>query len=1044
MKNFVVYKSSAGSGKTFTLVKEYLRLALCDEKKLAQNYKQILAVTFTNKAAAEMKERIVSALYQIYNAPQFPDIGIILCSELKLSESELKKRADFVLSDILHHYSDFSVGTIDSFTHKLVKTFAYDLKLPVNFVVELDVAGFYEKVITTLINKIGEDEYISKLLKEYVLTKAEDNAGWDPEKHIKEFANLLQKEDSDVYIQKLKQFDTNQLEDIRKELIAFISFYKNELKLLAAKALNLIDTNGLAKHDFYYKGEGTISFFYKCFNTVVTLDDTNGSRIQNAIIENKWAIKKDNPNYSSIEKISAELTNNAKELIQHIETNFSAYSLCMLISKQIYPLLLLKKIEEIAEEKKQDEQVVFISEFNKTIFDLINNEPTPFIYERLGDKYHHFLLDEFQDTSSLQFQNLLPLLDNSLANGWFNLIVGDGKQSIYRWRNANVNQFKILPEIENKTNSFIISERAETLNRNFNEHVLNINYRSVKTIIEFNNNLFEALSQKLLNDVTKPIYENQAQAIKNGELGYITVHSGKVEKDDLDSLNFELINKYIQQALQNDFEYKDICIITRKVADGNRVANYLVENKIPVVSNDSLLLKSNFEVNTLVSFLKYLVNTKDTISAASVLNYALQTNLINAQQFNDALTNLSASKSLFQILNDYGIFINTYDFALSNLLDNCIYFINALHLNKNGYAYLRFFLDEVNEYLVTKNSNITSFIDWWETKSRTASMVIPSTINAVKIMTIHSSKGLEFPVVIVPFCNWPQYKANDSWVNIDSKTTKLPVAVVKLSSGLKNAGLQNEFETETQEQNLDNLNLLYVAFTRAANRLHIITHSTVSNNLPLISTWLNDYFNKNYTLNKDNYFEFGDINSKNIKQRKEISPTYNLQPLHFINNNHVVKIKASYLQNMSSAEDAKLQGIIMHTILSKIESINDVDIILNLEVMSGLITLLQIDEYKHKILAVINHPQLSLFFRQAVNQKLESELITANGELLRPDKLVFFDNETIIIDYKTGKENSKKYAIQLNKYKIALQSMNYKNIKMLLVYIDTLTVVEVY
>lgn len=1042
MKNFIVYKSSAGSGKTFTLVKEYLRLALGDEKKLTSNYKRILAVTFTNKAATEMKERIVSALHQIYSASEFPYVGSLLCNELQITESELKKRAELVLNHILHHYSDFSVGTIDSFTYKLVKTFAFDLKLPINFNVELDVKSFYETVITTLINKIGEDEYVSKLLREYVLAKAEDNVGWDPEQHIKEFANLLQKENSDVYLQQLKQFDVIQLEEIRKELLEFITYYKSNLKILAKKTLDVLEKHNLHTEDFYYGKSGPINFFYKCFSNEITLDDTQGSRIQNTIIDNKWA-KKERQNYSFIESISIQLTQDAKELIHFVETNFNSYSLCTIISKQIYPLLLLKKIEEITEEKKNEEQIVFISEFNKNIFDLINNEPTPFIYERLGDKYHHFLLDEFQDTSTLQFQNLLPLLDNSLANGWFNLIVGDGKQSIYRWRNANVNQFSILPKLENKTNSLIIEERGDVLARNFKQNILDTNYRSTKTIIEFNNNLFDVLSEKLLNDTTKPIYSHQAQQIKNEALGYVTVNTGKVEKEAVDELNFELTNKYIQQAIENKFEYKDVCIITRKVADGSKIANYLVEQKIPVVSSDSLLLQSNLEVNTLVAFLKYLANTNDIISGATVLNYALQTSLMNQQQFNDALSQLTQNKSLFEILNTYSISIQSSDYGLSNLLDNCIFFINALHLNKNGYTYLRFFLDEVNEYLVTKNSNLTSFIDWWETKSKSASMIIPASINAVKIMTIHASKGLEFPVVIVPYCNWQQYKANDSWVNINSTQTKLPVAVVKLNGSLKNAGLQTEFEAETQEQILDSINLLYVAFTRAVNRLHIITHSSVGNTQKLISSWLEDYITEKFITTPNNYFEFGDITCKPLIHKNEKSLTYNLQPLNFNINNDVVKIKATYLQNSIEAEDAKQQGIVMHTILSKIKTQSDIEVVLGNEILNGLILTKELNEYKQKILAVINHPQLINFYKEDVSQKLESELITSNSELLRPDKLIFSDTETIIIDYKTGKENTKKYVNQLLKYQNALQGMGYKNIKMLLVYIDTLSVVEV-
>ncbi len=207
LKNFVVYRSSAGSGKTFTLVKEYLKLSLCDNKKLHSNYKNILAITFTNKAAAEMKSRVVEALNQISKNEVLPFIGSILCNELQISELELKKRAKIVLSQLLHHYSDFSIGTIDSFTHKIVKTFAFDLKLPVNFNIELDTKSFYERVVALLFNKIGEDDYVSKLLKEFALSKAEANASWDPEKQLREFSSLLLKENAGEYIDKLKQFN---------------------------------------------------------------------------------------------------------------------------------------------------------------------------------------------------------------------------------------------------------------------------------------------------------------------------------------------------------------------------------------------------------------------------------------------------------------------------------------------------------------------------------------------------------------------------------------------------------------------------------------------------------------------------------------------------------------------------------------------------------------------------------------------------------------------------------------------------------------------
>jgi ATP-dependent exoDNAse (exonuclease V) beta subunit len=602
LQNFVVYKSSAGSGKTFTLVKEYLRLSLSDEKKLNSNYKRILAVTFTNKAAAEMKQRILDALNKISNENDLPFIGELLCNELGLTPNELKKRAQIVLSQILHHYSDFSIGTIDSFTHKIVKTFAHDLKLPVNFNLEMDVEGFYDKVISTLFNQIGEDEYISKLLKEFVLNKAEENASWDPEKTIKEFAKLLQKENSDTYLNQLKNLNAQELEEIRKELFAYLSYYNSFLKIEAKKAIDLISNNGLSDNDFTYKKSGPQNFFNKCFNHSANLDDTSKTRIIDALEKKQWADKK-GPNANKVEGISDQLTTIASTLIDFIKENYSYYSLCKLLSTQIYPLLLLKKIEEISNEKKQEERLVFISEFNKNIFELINNEPTPFIYERLGEKYQHYLLDEFQDTSTLQWHNILPLVDNSLANGWFNLIVGDGKQSIYRWRNANVKQFIDLPFIENTNNNFLVEERSQNLNRNFKENLLNTNFRSLKTIIDFNNSLFANLNIQLLNEEHKKIYLNQQQNIKHAGAGLITAYTGKVKKDELEGINFNLIKESIQNALNANFSYKDICIIVRQNTHGNSIANHLMENQIPIVSSDSLLLKNNLEINTIISYL---------------------------------------------------------------------------------------------------------------------------------------------------------------------------------------------------------------------------------------------------------------------------------------------------------------------------------------------------------------------------------------------------------------------------------------------------------
>ena len=343
MKKFIVYKSSAGSGKTYTLVKEYLKLALCDDKKLHYNYKFILAVTFTNKAAAEMKSRVISALNKI-SLSQYSDLSESLCVDLKTSSDELTNRSKLLLSYILHHYSDFAIGTIDSFTHKIVKTFAHDLKLPINFNIEFDTDSFYEKVVSELFNQIGEDEYVSKLLKEYALNKAEDNSGWDPENQIKEFSKLLLKEDSNEYITSLKKFNSDELEKFRKQFIDFTYHYKNTLKTEGQKAIDLIKKNNLEDNDFKGKKSGPQNFFNKCINNLVGIKDTEGANLNAAIEKNQWSGGL--PETKKIVDVITPLLNEyAKYLISFISENFTYFSLCELLSKQMYPLMLLKKIE---------------------------------------------------------------------------------------------------------------------------------------------------------------------------------------------------------------------------------------------------------------------------------------------------------------------------------------------------------------------------------------------------------------------------------------------------------------------------------------------------------------------------------------------------------------------------------------------------------------------------------------------------------------------------------------------------------------------------
>lgn len=1046
LKNFVVYKSSAGSGKTFTLVKEYLRLSLHDETKLQHIFKRILAITFTNKAAAEMKSRVLEALEHISTQQKMPFIGTLLCQELQLPEEQLRERAAILLSAILHHYSDFAIGTIDSFTHKIVKTFAHDLKLPVNFTIELDTRGFYNKVVANLLNKIGEDPYISKLLTEFVLNKAEDNKGWDPEDQILKFSELLEKEHSEDYLEQLKHFDSNELEEFRKQFLDFCSYYKSTMKGLGVAMTTKIHACGLNDQDFVYKKSGPQNFFTKAENNLISAVEINGARINNAIATGTWFDKKLTLT-TELLQLKEELKEGARAIMAFYEENGTYYNLCELLSKQMYPLMLLKKIEEITLEQKQEDRLVFISEFNQKIYDIIHHEPTPFIYERLGERYRHYLLDEFQDTSTLQWQNMLPLIDNALSGGWYNLIVGDGKQSIYRWRNANVNQFDLLPQVENSDQNPILLERENSLKRNFEARRLNTNFRSAAGIVQFNNQLFEVLSGELLDHAQNTIYASQAQQVNpllpKEVQGYITVQTGRVPAEEFNNSQFEALRQHVQDALHNGYEYRDICVLTSTNQHGNLIASFLVEQKIPVVSADSLLLKNNTEVNTLVAWLRYLQNNHDQLQAAIVVNYLHRTGLLTATQLHEHLQLLGSGSSLFSIFKTLQIPITASQTVLNNLLDNCILFINALQMHQHNHQYLRFFLDEVNEFMVLKNTGISGFLDWWESRKSKASLIIPDGINAVRIMTIHASKGLEFPVVIVPFCNWPVYKPNNNWVQLHHQNIQLPVAVIELTAKAVESGLGAEYENEQQAQVLDNLNKLYVAFTRAVSRLHILATCSSGNHKVGVHHWLEGYLAKGEYAVEEGLVAFGDPNEKAIRHQKQNLEHFSLLPLQFNASPQAVSIKSSGLLNHAESEEAKQHGLLMHWLLAKIKTASDIETSLQAANRHGLVHYTDIPVLRVKLQQVLDHPQLAPWFKTSLDCRLEAELVTANGTLLRPDRIVITGSDAVVIDYKTGLPNPQKYNRQLLQYADALISMGLNVTQKLLVYLDDLTIVPV-
>ena len=1040
--NFIVYKSSAGSGKTFTLVKEYLKLALVNKHNLSKAYKGILAITFTNKAASEMKWRIIKALKEISLGTNDFLSGLV-SDELKISKEDLKSRAEVVLTDILHNYSDFSIGTIDSFTHRIIRTFALDLKLPINFQIETDSDAVFKKVISTLINNLGKDKLITDYLVQFSLAQIEDNKHWDPEQTLTDFIKEINKEGVGDLINQLNDKTISDFEVIKKQIKSVTKAHEEFLKANGETALKLINEKQLTASAFASGGAGIYNFFIKLANLKETSEkELFGANVIKTLEQDKWyAGKATADEKAAIDSIKLELQKIAHDVLDYLHKNEQRYNAFSLIYKNIYAMGLVNELAKLTNEYKNDENILFISEFNERISEVVNNEPTPFIFERLGDKYKHFLLDEFQDTSAMQWQNMLPLIDNSLGNGYLNLIVGDGKQSIYRWRNADVEQFVNLPNVNVSNKNDLLLEREDSLIRNFEGRVLDTNFRSESAIVKFNNGLFEYLSNTVLNDDLKKIYDQQKQLHKKEELGYVSMDFPLLGEDDTDKVNTRFILKHIKQAISDGYNYRDVCVIIRQNRHGNTVANFLIENGIPVVSADSLLLSHAKEVTVILSFLKYISNQKDLVSASVIVNYVHEQQFCNEAQYVTFLRELNTSKTktLFDILSACRLKVDTLKLMASNLFDSCIEIVSTLKLNTGNPQYVRFFLDEVLGFLQGNTSNTTLFLDWWQRRGEKASVIIPEGINAVNIMTIHASKGLEFPVVITPFLAWDIEKTQSIWVDIDEEGIDLPVALINTTKAADDTVYKPLAERERQQQTLDSLNMLYVDFTRAVDRLHIISPELKKKSTKNCHTWLVDYAKTQETFNEANHvLEFGSLTNKQKNVHQKIGlEQLQISDLVFNQNPDVIQIKgASTYSANEEVTKAREYGILVHYILSKIKTKEDVESVILNAVLAGDITEEESHKMKAEIQQLVSIQSIAPYFDKGVTIKNELEILTSTGEVLRPDRVVIANNHAVVIDYKTGKKNAQKYHAQMQDYEFALLSLGYMSVKKVLLYIQ--------
>jgi ATP-dependent exoDNAse (exonuclease V) beta subunit len=1037
--SFSIYDASAGSGKTYALVKEYLKIILVAPKNDA--YRNILAITFTNKAVHEMKSRIVGSLSEFAKdepSAKAQDLMQDLSIDTELSIIQIKTKSQQIIKHIIHNYAAFDISTIDKFTHKVIRAFAHDLNLPMTFEVTLDTENLLIEAVDAIIAQAGEDETLTKLLIDFTMEKTDDDKSWDISREILETGRLVLNENNRNEITHFQDKSIAEFVEIKTKLSEACKDLEKQTIVFAEEALTLIDKNGIDIKSF---SRGT---FPNHINSIQQGKFNPKNKMFHEFDD--IAINKTAKDRAIIENLIPEFL----QILTKVYTAFEKINFYKAFLKNITPLSLLNTVSNELAKIQEEQNVLSISEFNAIIHREIQNQPAPFIYERLGERYRHFFIDEFQDTSEMQWQNLIPLIDNALSGqddygvkGTL-MIVGDPKQSIYRWRGGKAEQFIELSKDQNPFNN--PDKRLEHLDKN---------YRSYSQIIEFNNDFFKLLSNEFEHLDYKDLYENHSHQKTNDKTGgYVNISFiPKVETSEDDEETLDKTDLYvlatlntIQKTLKQGFQYKDIVILTRKRSQGIAIANYLTEQGIPLLSSETLMIQNATEVRLIIHLLKYLKNSSDLESKANFLQYLAQ----NSQDKLPIHDFIAQGMALFQE-TDFEEWLMSFDVSLSfqNIRKKSLYeaveTIITKFLNpKVSNAYVQYFLDIVLERDIRNQAGISDFLNFWDKNAEKFSIPSPEGTNAVRIMTIHKSKGLEFPVVIFPFAeeDYNRKPKDKLWLNAEEHDFGLPKVLIDNSSAVEGFGEEaaEVYNQKKQEELLDNINVLYVALTRAEEQLYVISNMNLSSKGELPKNNMCSFF-INYLDNKvgfdENQLEYEFGNSMKLSAGKEHVDTSKTIPLvtEILNPKNIKIAQREALMWGTHQQEAIEYGNVIHEILSFVKTKNDVDLAITKSIENGLITFGQKEIVLKTIQEIVNHSELEICFAEGNDVLNEQTIIQKEGTTIKPDRMVLTKNkEVLLLDYKTGTHNV-KYQQQLENYQTAIELMGYKVTKKALIYI---------
>lgn len=1056
-----IMKASAGSGKTYRLARKYISLLLQSKDRYA--YRHILAVTFTNKATDEMKGRILKELHVLATSPQDSDYHDHFVPAYFPSDSDLQKKAETVLSDMLHDYSAFAVSTIDRFFQQTLKAFSREIGQFASYQVELDKDSLVAESVDRILDSLTEeDSGLLSWLTDNVLEQIEQGGRYSMDANLLEMAKRLKSAQRQEVMEKSgvgadKEYPKEKLLEIREICRRIVSDFRTAVKDSARVALDIIEQAGVNP------AESNRGFMKKLYqyseledgDVIEALPETFTSK---ALDHEQWFAKTKAAKLKPL--VYPFLEAPLEDFCALFDKEFKVYNTAQILDGQLYGLGVAGELDKAFKELMKEKNVLCIDDSNTILRDIIDGSDAPFVYEKLGVRYEHFLLDEFQDTAGVQWSNFSPLLHESESKGGESLIVGDVKQSIYRWRGSD---WKLLNDI--------VPDEFE----GHKEEVLDTNYRSLANVVNFNNLFFKSAAAILdrMNGFEKDgpmsvIYSDVRQMTGKKSSAKGSVSLTFCPKED----ELKKVLEAVHEAQANGASLSEIAVLVRSNAIGEDVSMYLIDNDIPVITDDSLRVKSSITVRRLVSLMSFADNPQDTVNGylAESLDIALP--------------------------RECGSLVDMVEALFRELKTK-----DADGLWKGEALHIQSFMDHVQEYVSMNGNSLRGFLKYWDGEN--PSICSPSSGESVRVMTIHKSKGLDFPYVIIPFAeNINLYKAGSYWCVPELEGTPLDgvadgVYDVTLSKASEDTLFAEDYRKENFLQQVDNINTIYVAMTRAALGMHIIAKTPSAKCLKAVeaddTTQFADFSQMLYwfasascggdvpgneellppftvarTAAEDGAerFDAGEMvcfgehrKHGNETATFDISghdelPSIALNPQPGDSDEDVrergrLKFTADALDFFSKDGETgvsasnRIKGVVLHDILAHVNVPEDLEGAVRQAVQAGELTGSEADEayglLSERIAAAADRGWFPSDADRILN---EASLIDTNGQICRPDRVVIADGKVIIIDYKFG-EHHRIYERQLKKYAGIWSRLGYEDVTSYLWYVHTDEVVKV-